>query len=405
MIRIAVAALFVLHGLIHLLGFAKAFGYADLPLLGRSISEPAGVLWLTAALLCLAAAAALFLTPRRWWVVGLIAVATSQAAIVTAWSEAMVGTASNLVLLVAVVYGFAARGPLSLRAQYEHHLASAWPCANQSLVTETDLAHLPGPVQRYLRRVGVVGQPRVNDFRATFTGRIRSDPGGPWMGFTADQLDILDTPRRFFWMDARMKGLPVDVLHAFDDKGATMRVRLLSVRTMVDAKGPDLTRAETVTLFNDLCVCAPGALIMADVTWQAVDAHRTIGQFTLGVNTISAELRFDDDGDLVDFISDDRATGSPDGRTFTRVRWTTPLRDYAQVGPARVATTAETRWHPESGEWTYGEFELTSLAYNVAHRPPSIGRPIDSVVIGPPASGLSDERTAGPGTGHPPTAG
>jgi len=36
--------------------------------------------------------------------------------------------------------------------------------------------------------------------------------------------------------------------------GATMRVRLLSVRTIVDAKGDVLTRAETVTVFNDLCV-------------------------------------------------------------------------------------------------------------------------------------------------------
>ena len=186
------------------------------------------------------------------------------------------------------------------------------------------------------------------------------------MSFTADQLNILDTPRRFFWMDARMKGLPVDVLHAFDENGATMRVRLLSVRTMVDAKGADLTRAETVTLFNDLCVCAPGALVFADVSWEPIDAHRAIGHFTLGVNTITAELRFDDDGDLVDFVSDDRAAGSPDGRTFTRVRWTTPVRDYARVGPARVATRAETRWHPDTGAWTYGEFELTSLAYNVA---------------------------------------
>jgi hypothetical protein len=187
-------------------------------------------------------------------------------------------------------------------------------------------------------------------------------------------------------MDARMKGLPVDVLHAFDDNGATMRVRLLSVRTMVDAKGAELTRAETVTLFNDLCVFAPGALVCAAVIWEPIDAHRATGHFTLGANTITAELRFDDDGDLVDFASDDRAAGSSDGRTFTRLRWTTPVRDYARVGPARVPTKAETRWHPDTGAWTYGEFELTSLAYNVAPRQPAIDRPIPSVVIAPARS-------------------
>jgi hypothetical protein len=185
------------------------------------------------------------------------------------------------------------------------------------------------------------------------------------MPFTAEQLNTLDTPRRFFMMDARMKGLPVAVLHAFDERGATMKVKLLSALPMIDARGPELTRGETVTLFNDLCVLAPGALVSPAIRWAPVDDHTTRAQFTLGANTIAAELRFDDAGELVDFASDDRGAASSDGRTFTTQRWTTPLRDYAQVGPARVATHGDVLWHPATGAYTYGEFHLTSLAYNV----------------------------------------
>lgn len=387
MVRVAVAVLFVLHGLIHVFGFAKAFGYADLPMLSQPISQPLGVLWLAAALLCLAAAVALFRAPRWWWAVGAVAVVISQVVIVTSWSDALVGTVANVLLLVAVLYGFASRGPLSLRAEYEHQVAQAWPSASEQLVTDADLEPLPAPVQRYLRRAEVVGRPRVNDFQATFTGRIRSSPTSAWMTFTADQLDVVDTPRRFFRMDARMNGLPVDVLHAFDENGASMRVKLLSVRSMVDARGAEFTRGETVTLFNDFCVCAPSALISADITWQPVDDHSCIAHFSLGMNTVTAELRFNDDGDLVDFISDDRAANSPDGTTFTPLRWSTPLHDYAQIGPARVPTKAETRWHPDSGAWNYGEFELTSLAYNVAHRQPA-------------GSALVTPAVAGSGTGR-----
>ncbi|MDQ2709770.1 MAG: hypothetical protein M3Z25_20025 [Actinomycetota bacterium] len=369
MIRITVAVLFVLHGLIHLLGFAKAFELAEMPQLVQPISRPAGLLWLTAALLCCTAAAALFRTPRWWWALGGLAVVISQAVIVSSWDDAKVGTLANVVLLLAVLYGFASRGPLSLRAEFEHALKEAWPPAQSSSpgdVTEDDLAPLPDPVQRYLRRCGVVGRPPVRDFRATWTGRIRGDPDAAWMTFTADQLDIVDTPRRFFMMDARMKGLPVDVLHVFNDDGATMRVRLLSVRSMVDAKGAALTRAETVTLFNDLCCYAPSALVSPDISWEPIDERAAAAHFTLGVNTVAAELRFDDSGDLVDFVADGRSAMSADGRSLTPLRWSTPLRDYAQLGPARVATKAEVKWHPQSGAWTYGEFELTSLAYNVA---------------------------------------
>jgi hypothetical protein len=184
------------------------------------------------------------------------------------------------------------------------------------------------------------------------------------MAFTAEQLNTLDPPRRFFLMDATMKGLSVDVLHAFDERGATMRVKLLSVASMVDAKGPDMTRGETVTLFNDLSILAPGALVSPLITWEPVDAHRARARFTLRGYSISAELMFNDSDELVDFASDDRLAASPNGRTFTRMRWTTPLKDYARVGPARVATRGDAVWHPDSGAYAYGEFKLTSLAYN-----------------------------------------
>jgi hypothetical protein len=232
-------------------------------------------------------------------------------------------------------YGCASRGPLSLRREFEddvRRVRSPVLASATEPVVEADLAPLPDPVRRYLRRAGVVGRPPVLDFRATWTGRMRSSPDSAWMTFTADQLDIvLDSPQRFFLMAARMKGLPVDVLHRFDQDGATMRVRLLSVFPMVDAKGAELTHAETVTLFNDLCCLAPGALLSPDITWEAVDKTKVTARFTVGVNTVTAELRFDDSGDLVDFVADGRGAISPDGRTITPLRWSTPLRDYAHV--------------------------------------------------------------------------
>jgi len=100
---------------------------------------------------------------------------------------------------------------------------------------------------------------------------------------------------------------------------------------MVDAKGAELTHAETVTLFNDLCCLAPGALLSPGITWEPVDNHTAAAYFTLGTTTVTAELRFDDSGDLVDFVADGRGAISADGRTITPLRWSTPLRDYAQV--------------------------------------------------------------------------
>jgi hypothetical protein len=367
MIRMAFIVVVAIHGLIHLMGFAKAYGFAELPQLTQPISRSLGLLWLTAAILLIATAATIALWPRGWWVLGGLALILSQGVIASTWQDAKFGTIANLVLLAGVIYGCASRGPLSLRAQYERHLAQPRVAGASRTLTEADLAALPDPVQRYVRGTGLLGQPRLDRFRVTWKGRIRGSATSPWMPFTAEQLNTLNPPQRFFKMDAVMKGLPVDVLHAFDESGATMRVRLLSVFPMVNAKGPELTRAETVTLFNDLCVFAPGELVSPLITWESVDSHTARARYTLKTHSIRAELRFNAAGELVDFMSDDRSAGSPDGSNFTPMRWTTPLSQYAQIGPARIATRGDAVWHPAAGAYVYGEFEVTALAYDVQH--------------------------------------
>ena len=98
-----------------------------------------------------------------------------------------------------------------------------------------------------------------------------------------------------------------------------------------------MDRAETVTLFNDMCLLAPGTLIDPGIAWEAVDATTARARFTNGGQTITATLLFDSAGQLTNFVSDDRSRSSPDG-TFTPRRFSTPLRDYRDFGPVRLAS-------------------------------------------------------------------
>ena len=168
-------------------------------------------------------------------------------------------------------------------------------------------------------------------------GRIRGGPDEPWMEFTAEQHNFLDEPSRFFLMDARRAGLPVDVLHAYRGGRATMRVRLLSLIPLVDA----------------------------GVTWASVDARTARVHYMVGGETVSATLRFDESGDLVDFVSDDRMAASADGRSFRSMRWSTPVEGYRDFGGRRRFTRGRDVWHPEDGEpWGYFEAELLELEVN-----------------------------------------
>ena len=369
--RFIVVALLTGHGLIHLLGAAKGFGWADITQLSEPIRAAAGVLWLIAAVLVLASAPLLATgAPTWWWVVAGTAAVTSQVAIATSWGDAKAGTVINVLLALGAAYGFASVGPTSYHAQWRDRVTQSLVDvdAGPTLVTEADLAALPEPLAGYVRRSGAVGQPRVTSLRAEIHGRIRSGADTAWMPFTGEQVNTYGPrPTRAFIIDATRSGLPVTVLHLYDHTTATMRGKLLSIATVVDAAGPEMDRSETVTVFNDLVVLAPGAIVDAPVRWTTLDAEHVRGVFTTGDQSVAAVLSFNAHHDLVDFVSHDRFRASARGASFTKQDWSTPLTAFRQLGGYRIPVMGQGRWSapaPE-GTVTYLEFHLDDIHYNV----------------------------------------
>ena len=369
--RFLVVALLTGHGLIHLLGAAKAFGWAEVNQLSQPIGPAAGALWLIAAVLVLASAALLATgAPPRWWAVAGAAAVTSQAAIATSWGDAKVGTVINVMLVLGAAYAFASVGPTSFHAQWRDRVTRSLADvdARHPVVTEADVSALPEPLAAYVRRSGAVGRPRVTSLRADIHGRIRSAADAAWMPFTGEQVNTYGPrPTRAFIIDATRSGLPVTVLHLYDHATATMRGRLLSIATVVDAAGPEMDRSETVTLFNDLVVLAPSAIIDAPVDWTPLDADHVRGVYSAGDHSVAAVLTFNAHHDLVDFVSQDRYRASADGTSFTQQEWSTPLTAFRKSGGYRLPTEGEGRWDapaPE-GTFTYLEFHLDDIHYNV----------------------------------------
>jgi hypothetical protein len=333
-----------------------------------------GIVWLIAALLLFATAGALFAWPRRWWAIGAAAIVVSQWAITTSWADAKFGSVFNVVALVGVVFGFLADGPTSLRAQYDADVdRGVARSAPAQPVTEADIVRLPAPVQRFLRVSGVVGQPRVRNVRARMHGRSRSGPEAAWMPFAAEQFNFYDLPSRFFYMTGSRLLVPFQGYHRYEGARATMTIKVAGAVTVLGppsdkATQTEMTQAETVTMFNDMCLLAPATLIDPAIGWEPINPYRVRASFTNAGHTIRAELIFTDTGELADFWSDDRRQASADGKTMRAVRWSTPVRGYAAFGPFRLIAGGEARWHDADGAYPYIQIELDDVQYNVERR-------------------------------------
>lgn len=365
---IVFAGLLILHALIHLLGTAKAFGWAELPQLTQPISPVGGAIWFASAALFFAAAVSLFVWPKGWWAIGAAAIVLSTIAIIASWADAKVGALANVIVLAGVVSGFLSYGPFSLRAKYGQDVSTcvSAPPSPQP-ITDADLAHLPAPVQRYLRTAGVVGQPRVHNFRVRLHGRIRSDSRARWMPLEAEQYNVLKPAARMFYLTSSMFGIPAQGYHRYVGASASMLVKAAALVPVASGSGPEMTQSETVTLFNDMCLMAPVTLVDPSITWQPIDDRRVRARFTNAGHTIEAELMFNEAGELTNFVSGDRYALGPDG-TMRLQWWSTPVSGYRQFGPFRLFSQGEGRWHAPDGEYAYIELTLDEVQYNVQPR-------------------------------------
>jgi hypothetical protein len=196
-------------------------------------------------------------------------------------------------------------------------------------------------------------------------GRIRNGRDTRWMPIRAEQYNFMDEPARLFYLNASMFMIPVQGYHRYVGPSATMVVKAAALVRVAEASGDEMTQAETVTLFNDMCVMAPATLIDPAIAWEEVDARTARAVFTNAGHTIRAELSFNDAGELVNFWSDDRYQTSPDGTGNTRVRWSTPIGGYRSFGSVRLASEGEGRWHEPDGEYTYIQITIDDVQYNV----------------------------------------
>ena len=114
---------------------------------------------------------------------------------------------------------------------------------------------------------------------------------------------------------------------------------------------------------NDIVVMAPAAVLDLPFTWTPVDERSLRATFTNAGYTVSAVLTFDAAGDLVGFVSPDRT--QEDAKGSRNVPWSTPISDYREVDGVRVGAHGDANWIETSGEWTYGRFDIRSIAYNV----------------------------------------
>ena len=143
-----------------------------------------------------------------------------------------------------------------------------------------------------------------------------------------------------------------------------MQIKVASMFQVVEAKGEKMSHGETVTVLNDMCFMAPSTLISKNIQRETIDSLSVRAKFTDDKITVPAVLKFTRQGELINFISEDRYY-CEDGKTYLSYKWSTPIKNYIDIKGSKVPSYGEAIWHiPYEGEFFHARFDLKEIEYN-----------------------------------------
>lgn len=357
--RFVISALLFLHGLIHLMGFVKPWGFAEVPQLSGPTDRGLGLLWLLTALLLVIAAVLRAIDRDAWWAPAALGVVLSQALILSQWSDARAGTLANVLLAIPIVVGVATA---RFHQQDEEHalalLASA-PRTTPAIVTADELAPLPAPVRRWLETSGVVGKPRARTVRVLQRGGMRTSPDAAFMPARATQYFTVDEPGFVWTVDVTMKGLPVVGRDTFTDGRGHMLIKVGGLITVADGTGEKFDQG-TLLRFLGETVWFPSAALSPWLRWEPIDEHSARATMSWKGTTGSATFEFDERGRVKGLF----ARRYFDGKTLED--WRIPITAWKALRGVEVPTQGGAVWKLASGDFDYYHWEILDVETNTA---------------------------------------
>ncbi|MCW3092304.1 MAG: hypothetical protein JWP81_3373 [Ferruginibacter sp.] len=361
MLKYIIAFIILVHGLIHFIGFAKAFAYGNITTIAKDISKTTGFCWLVAGFLLIAVAILYLLQTVAWPIIAIAAAVISQVLIITVWKDGRFGTIVNVILLLVAIPAFAENNFNKLVKKERNALLSQKVSGN-TIITKEMLANLPEPVQRWLASSGVLGKEKIHFVRLQQKGQMRTKPGGSWLPFTATQYYNVDKAS-FNWQTT-VQMLPFITLNGRDKlengKGE-MLIKVLSLVNVVNM-GDDKKIDEAAMLRYLAEICwFPSAALEAYIQWDAVDWLTAKATMHYGGISVSGIFHFDQNGDMIGFTAD---RWYANGKQSIPAKWEIKTKKYQSFSGIRIPAGSEVSWELKSGDFTWLTLEIVALEFN-----------------------------------------
>lgn len=353
----------IIHAVIHLLGFLKAFQLAEINQLTQNISKLMGILWFAALLLLVVSAALFIFNNDYWWMTAFGGVVLSQILIILFWSDAKFGTIPNIIILLTAIVAFANWSfNRDVKNDIEEMLASC-SLDKKEILTENKISHLPLIVQKWLRNSGAVGKEMISTVRLKQNGHMKMKrEQEKWYSSEAEQYFSVENPA-FIWK-VKVDMMPMVFFTGRDkflDGKGSMLIKVLSLINVVKSSDDEKINQGTLQRYLGEIVWFPTAAVSPHIKWENVDSLKAKATMNYKGTDGSALFYFNENGDFVKF-SAMRYMGSGDKAVLKE--WIITANEYQVFSRIKIPTKMEATWKLDTVDFTWYKLEVYDVEYN-----------------------------------------
>ncbi len=365
--RIALIILIGLHGIIHLFGFLKAFGYSEFNGINQPISRAFGLFWLVTFLLFIATTILYSVRFDIWWIVGLVAILFSQILIFNFWSEAKYGTIANLIILIAVIHGYLNNNFENVIKKERVVMFKTSAKHQIEALNSDEIDDLPVIVQKWLNYSGVVEKPKISNVFLTQDLQLKFKPEQEEWNFGTSEQYFTIQPPAFNWdiktqMNPLMSVIGRD---KFENGKAEMLIKLFALIPVADAKNDEKVNQSALQRFLAEMVWFPSAALSEYLTWEEIDEFSAKATMKYNGTKGSGIFYFNEMGQFEKFVT----MRFKDPNDSEPVEWKVVANKTEERNGIKIPTECEAIWNLESEQWTWLKVKIKHIEYNVKKMP------------------------------------
>ena len=366
--KIVFSLILIIHGLVHVLGFLKAFRFVEISQLSQHISKPIGLFWLLSGILFLLAAKQ-FMQNNVWFYTTIVAIIISQVLIFLYWRDAKFGSIINLIILFVSLSVLMTVQFNKMVENESKQLLNNINSIDTTYISKKNTENLPEIVQKWMINSGVIGHKDVNSVWLKQIGSMRLKPKSNWMSFSATQYFNVEDPS-FIW-HSKVNAVPSINFNGRDKfiKGkGTMHIKLAGIFDVVKVSDNNkINSASMIRYLSEICWFPTGAL-NDYITWASINDNTAKATFTYNNISVSGVFTFLENGELKSFKTQRFFGGDKDAQLET---WLVEIDSFKVFNGIKIPNKSRVTWKLKRGDFHWLNVEITAIAYNTKTLIPS----------------------------------